>query len=91
MTSASSFISASMFDGSASKCNVLTWSCFSANGIECRTGSAAVPEGHLDGAEVCSVVVEEPCEASAQIVRCDDAELCLVGSVGDDGADQSGR
>ena len=51
---------------------------------------ATVPEGHLDGAQVCSVVVEEPCEASAKVVGGDSPELCLVGSVSRYGADQSG-
>ena len=51
---------------------------------------AAVPEGHLDGAQVCSVVVEEPCEASTKVVGGDGPELCLVGSVSRNGANQSG-
>ena len=52
---------------------------------------AAVPEGHLDGPQVCSVVVEEPCEASAKVVGSNGPELCLVGSVSRNGANQSRR
>ena len=51
---------------------------------------AAMSEGHLNSAQVGSVVVEEPCETSAQVVGGNSPKLCLVGSVSRNGANQPG-